>query len=109
MGLKFLCVKEFLKPPRLGPGVRTCRDQCGAECKHIRDPLSAHHLPGHRINKKRKASILCRSIESMLAAAISLEARAVVLYLSRNKNTLSREARPQVALLYSFFYYSYVR
>ena len=39
----------------------------------------------------------------MLAAAILLEFWAVVVYLSRNKNTLSREERPQVALLYYSF------
>ena len=41
--------------------------------------------------------------QHMLAPAILLESRALVLYLSRNKNTLSREARPQVALLYYSF------
>ena len=39
----------------------------------------------------------------MLAAAMLLEFWAVVVFLSRNKNTLIREARPLVPLLYYSF------
>ena len=57
---------RIFEAPRPGPGVRTCRDQCGANVNTFGISFLEHdHRPGHRINKKRKASILCRSIESI--------------------------------------------